>query len=692
MHLTDSSALSKPPSWDRYGVVQQCRAHYLQRLVVVAQEAGVLEPRALEQLQEGAGAFFEAMVSAARRSGFEQADGLTASRISLVDDNQLEQELRRDDIARRLYDRCAENLWRLHLRCVTLLNRPELVLKDNPMSPDGVSAGLAALCAALGLSQEKILDLLDRLEQQLALHMPVLYGELADLLAQAGVAAAVAQRSIVQAPSGPAGEPASGGEDPLAALKGALLQQTASPGPTGGGVVQLAPAGGGPVQVVDTELLERLLDRLKTLDAFTPTNPELIMHGAGSDGPGRPPAALNARNLGVAGPDGASIDALALIFEAIFAHPQLAEGARAAIVGLQIPVLKLALQDRSFFSERQHPARLTLDRMAVLATGLPPSAGFEHPVCQQLNQIAAGIRNAPRLGSETFTAALAGLDAAIAARGEAIEALAAAYQPLVARVEQEGQAASVARQFLASRLQAGLPQEFVEFLEHDWFAVLEAACRTGGVQGQAWQAASGLVDELLWSIAPKQTQEERQRLAALIPSILKRIPIALAAIGRRLDPGSPFLDACFALQTAAMRGRALPPAAPARPQGGLEEAIQAPVGRGALQHYDLEAGGRLLKVLRYPEPGNITVTPGRRGEWLEFQLPDAGAGLLCGRLSWDGPGGEVLLANPDWDFAVYLGPGVLDALLRVRQASRCNATSLFDEAAEQAARLMAAAS
>ena len=655
------------PNFDAYTVIQDCRRHFLASLNSLAREGGIHSARALQALEEGAGGLFDDLLRTDRRSGFALAEGLTASRITLVDDHQLEQELRRDDMARRLHERCTGSLWRLHLRCITLLQRPDLALKDNPFGPDLICAALAHPCAALEFRLEQTLDLLDRLETVLAENLPRLYEALQARLEQAGVEPAQNQRSIVHRPGAPGNaEAAAPGRDPLASLKGALLAGTG-----GNAMAPASPAPAAP----DSESLERLLDRLRTLEAFTPTTPELIRLNPGGN---PPPMSLNARKLGVSGPDAATIDALALIFEAIYNQAGLADGARAAIVSLQIPVLKLAMQDSGFFSRQDHPARQTLERMARLATGLPPQAGFDHPVCRRLNQTATAIRSGQPTRIELFEAAVRELDQAIAGRDAEIGALARRYLPLVTDMARHDEARREARQLVDAYCTASLPPTFGDFLATHWQPVLEAAWLQGGSSGQGWQDARQLMDDLLWSIEPKQSLEERQQLAALVPTLLKRITAALGAIGRSLDAQSPFLDTCLALQTAAMRGRSLAPAA--TPPSG-----PPPEPRPALRQ--IQADGLRLRILEAGAAGPGNGEALNPGEWLDLPLPDGSR--VCGRLSWQGENGDWLLANPDWDHALLARNGALAPLLRQGQAWCCSRTSLLEAAAEQAGRLMA---
>ena len=60
---------------------------------------------------------------------------------------------------------------------------------------------------------------------------------------------------------------------------------------------------------------------------------------------------------------------------------------------------------------------------------------------------------------------------------------------------------------------------------------------------------------------------------------------------------------------------------------------------------------------------------------------------LCGRVCHIGTAtGKLLLANPDWDFAVALNPAIVENQIKDGRASISSRISLFNAAAEQALR------
>ena len=52
---------------------------------------------------------------------------------------------------------------------------------------------------------------------------------------------------------------------------------------------------------------------------------------------------------------------------------------------------------------------------------------------------------------------------------------------------------------------------------------MQDAAENGGVDGERWKASNTTFAELLWSIQPQAGPEERKRLVALVPALLKRL-------------------------------------------------------------------------------------------------------------------------------------------------------------------------
>jgi hypothetical protein len=74
--------------------------------------------------------------------------------------------------------------------------------------------------------------------------------------------------------------------------------------------------------------------------------------------------------------DRITVDVIALLFDYIFRDPSIPDSLRNLFGRLQVPIVKAALLDRTFFSDKRHPARLLLDHLADAAVGAQNDEGY----------------------------------------------------------------------------------------------------------------------------------------------------------------------------------------------------------------------------------------------------------------------------------------------------------------------------
>ena len=668
---------------DAWEILRDCRAFFLKQLVRLLQEADKLPEDSLRAFAKGASAYFDDIVSTEKVTRFDQLGSLTASRISLLGEDDLELDIRLSSFVAQLHETNSNELWRVYLRFVTLLGRPELSPNDNPVGPKLVAMGLVALCKALDDNRDRALDRIERLEDHFAEFLPGVYLALNDFMVSRGVSAA--QPTIVTAPdlAEYSATSAGGGMlaiDPAAALQKSLIgQHMAGRQPANQAANQAAWTGGAAASLVTQAMFGRLLARLDDLERAG----RLATEGS-AENHRRP---LNATELGVpnGAPEAAAIDALAMIFEAIFESPSLPDAIKSALASLQIPLLKAAMLDATLFTADAHPARQLLDKMARAAVGLPFDVSSRHPLCVSIQQIASRVRGEFVSDNQVFLNHVAELDKLIAERDAATAQSAAAYRPLLQRLGQSDQAASRSREAIEQFcMGADLPATITRFLREHWQRVLRQVFLEHGDDSPEWKESTLAIDNLLWSIRPKHDIEERKQLARGLPQLLQVLTKGMQRISLSDALRAEFLDACFALQTAAMRG-ASPPVANDTPvpESG---AVSRAAGAGP-DVSELQVGAQLLKILdlagAHAGPGKYRQTQVRVGDWVAFRMVDDQA--LCGRVSnIDRFSGKLLFANPDWVFAVLLHPALLDNQFKAGTASVASQVSLFNAAAEQA--------
>lgn len=682
---------------DSFQILSNCRALFLRRLGALLQDSGLVSGNAVRAIQEGAGAYFDEMVSTGRRGSFaEEAHGLTSSRITLVGEEDMELGIRLDNLSAKLFEATGGGLWKIHLRFISLLRRPDLPKSDNPVGPKGISQGLQAMFAAAGASSiEQKLALLERIESHLTQNLPALYAEINDFLDRGGVE--TAQPSIVGAQENPlAGRRPQKSENSLLALQSTLLARLSAAPPTAAAIPEAAGDGGAAASLLSQATLERLLFRLNELDrqgAFrqdfrpgtTPSNESLIPElFAGDAAVNAAPRILKSAQLGIpatAG-EGLAIDTLAMIFEAIFNDPALPDALKATISSLQITLLKVAMKDTTLFTDSHHPARQVIDRMGQAVLGLPADVPARHPVCAGLFEIAGQLRGEQNISNAAFTDALAKLDALITSRNAELATAVEPYLPLLRQVDRGDEAGIAAMNAVDRIIERNPPPAIRNFLNASWRKVLRQVWLDHGPESSQWAAHLTAIDDLLWTFQPKTDPEERKTLARRLPVILKLLKTGMEQVGVSAHAQEAFLDDCFKLQTQALRATPSPAADGTLPElapVGLHAKEGTPV-TGRVQIGDLAM--TTLDLSDFQSSAALSI-PAAIGDWLELQI-DAGKPLAA-RLSYVSPGSRrAMLLNPDLGLAIAIHPVLLDRRLRSGEARNLTAASLFDDAASRA--------
>jgi hypothetical protein len=681
---------------DSFQILSNCRALFLRHLGALLQDSGLVSGNAVRAIQEGAGSYFDEMVSTNRRGSFaEEASGLTSSRITLVGEDDMELGIRLDNLSAKLFEATGGGLWKIHLRFVSLLRRPDLPKSDNPVGPKGISQGLQAMFTASGASDiEQKLAQLERIEGYLAQNLPALYAEINDFLDRGGVE--TAQPSIVGTQeNSPAGRRPQSTENSLLALQNTLLARLPV-APAAAAMPEAAGGGGAAASLLSQATIERLLFRLNELDrqgtfrqdfrpGTTPSNESLIPElFAGDAVASAAPKILKSAQLGIpatAG-EGLAIDTLALIFEAIFNDPALPDALKATISSLQITLLKVAMKDTTLYTDSRHPARQVIDRMGQAVLGLPADVPARHPVCASLFEIAGQLRSEQNISNAAFTDALAKLDSLIASRNAELSTAVEPYLPLLRQVDRGDEAGIAARNAVDRIIERNPPPAIRNFLNASWRKVLQQVWLDHGPESSQWAAHLTAIDDLLWTFQPKTDPEERKTLARRLPVILKLLKTGMEQVGVPAQAQEAFLDDCFKLQTQALRATpnpagdgTLPELAPV----GLHEKEGAPV-TGHVQIGELTMTTLDLADVQSSAAPSL---PAAIGDWLELQI-DAGKPLAA-RLSYVSPGSQrAMLLNPDLGLAIAIHPAILDRRMRSGEARNLTAASLFDDAASRA--------
>ena len=275
--------------------------------------------------------------------------------------------------------------------------------------------------------------------------------------------------------------------------------------------------------------------------------------------------------------DAMTMDVVALIFDYIFRDPSIPDSQRRIFARLQVPIAKAALLDRSFFTQRSHPARRLLDDLAAAAVGAHGSPEYQ----REFEALSATVVDRICEGFHTDLDVFATADAAIRPFVEQEQANSAEVADpdigdALAAEASDADRARV-RSLLRDRL-AGLdvPFEIRSFVESLWADHLAAIHAGEGVDSEAWRTAMATLDDLLWSISAKERNAQKSKLTRMIPTLVRRLRAGVAALGAAGERVGGFFESLYRVHIEVLRPaaertagrRAAGSAAPASPTAG----------------------------------------------------------------------------------------------------------------------------
>jgi hypothetical protein len=320
--------------------------------------------------------------------------------------------------------------------------------------------------------------------------------------------------------------------------------------------------------------------------------------------------------------DERTLDLLSRVFETVLLDDSIPPRARELLQVLQVPVLKAALVDKNFFFEEAHPARRLVDLMSRV--GWEQHGNPDDPLFQAMQRSVARAGDAE---PDAFADAVAELEAGIAADETAQEEALAAPVASALRQEKHDVAARQARDAIALRVQGGGVFDVVSgFLEQRWATVLTFAYTIEDARPGAVGNATRAMDDLIWSVKPKATQEQRKALIARLPRLLATLNKWLDAIKWQDAERLQFFARLAEYHAAIVR-------APIElsPERQLELAVEA-AQQDALRRVELENAALDRATAREAE---VSAVDGlERGMWLEFRTAE---GARKVKLAWVSP-------------------------------------------------------
>ncbi|MFZ5510265.1 MAG: DUF1631 domain-containing protein [Pseudomonadota bacterium] len=649
-----------------------------------------------------------------------QVMSLSATELSLVEDDDLTKRITVKEIAGHLKESCDEELYALGQRVGVLLGKEELSDEENPISPESVCEALEAACEELEGNVRLKLLLLRQLERHVSAALINVYRELNQQFVAWNILPDLRRgyRRPVNKTVSPRvpGQPAAGSgdkgtvsqpQDLLSTLQQLVQTQYLAGAASGGSAASLGVVPGAALPASENQL-GAFLDSLTQLQrGELPPAPEGAAPAFAAplpvDGSVNVVRQLKTQGMVQGAPlDNITIDIVAMLFDFIFDDSKIPDPIKALVGRLQIPVLKVALLDHTFFSSKAHPARRLLDGISAATVRWSREVDQEDPLYLKIADIVGRIQEDFENDTQIFVDLLDELERFVDEQEAEEQSLVCRSAEMLEQREHEEIAWVVAGEQVQRRLGPGVPDAVREFLLNQWQHVLKVLYVCHGEEHESWRGALATMDDLIWSVAPKNGVEERRRLVALLPDLLGRLHEGLDVIALSHAQRAPFLDVLVDLHSAAVKAglqAALGTENAPTPSVWQEKALAAAPAEAApeqeeskgellvtrVTENDIQIEEVMLVGARREDGGNgdiyvDRVNGLRRGDWVEFRQEDGSA--VRRRLSWVSPKRGIFLftSHGAAGTALSISPDALAHQFRYGFADIVHEEPLFDRA------------
>ena len=493
-------------------------------------------------------------------TGAESEAGLSPRMedLDLVEHDTLEESLAVTNMVSKIYVACKEEVGLLNRRIGFLLKDPELLRAKNPIGPEVVCNAFREACGDVesGIKVKLIImKLFDR--YVVSEEMQPLYRDINKLLIERGIlpelrhevrrTGSSRQQSATTAPATAAGLPqgsdAVADEDVFATLQQLMLRGL-SGGLPSGTVVGGASGGGGQLSSGSTGT-----GVVNTLTLLQQGNSELVAGGMGNFSnadlvSGSVNVIRNIQSSGIVGNvgavDGMIIDVVAMLFDYVLDDEDIPAGMKVLIGRLQIPMLKVAMLDKGFFSRKSHPARRLLNVIAEAAVGWDGEQ--DQALYQRIDAVVQRVLVEFESNIELFAELLEEFEHFLAKERDKARHHEEQSALMVQGKERLRAAKQRVRTEVGRRCRSSLPKFVRQFLVSYWQNLLLVTLVKEGDESIAWKRALTAMDNLVWSLQSKATVEERDRLVNLLPSLLRVLREGMLLISMREDDFQAFLE------------------------------------------------------------------------------------------------------------------------------------------------------
>ncbi len=524
---------------------------YFEAMRYLRRERENIERQYLNALLKGYDDFWQSQTQK-RQGGSASATSLDLDEddFSLVENETLETDLAVGTLINKGNNLFHRDLYALNKRFAKLLGCSEIGNEDNPLAPHMLGKTFAEVLRPLTLELKVKLVLFKLYENHVIGELEVVYEILNDALSENGVLPEI-PRKIKKRSGGQGTNQAQQMDSADSDTPSSIPDQTAyiqaiqamhtliSAWRSQAGLPSLANMAHEPgVVVTETEELVGALSSLQepeqvarlttALQQEEGANVKLVLANHLSE--------MHGGTRALTQVDEDVIDMIGMIFDFILEDRNLQDKIKAIIGRLQIPIIKVAILDKSFLSKKSHPARGLLNQLAHAGIALSGDEDLDqNPVFQRITETVDRILNEFTQNIEIFEELLQEFTQFMEQEGRRSERLEERTRQSVESKEHLLLAKKQVADEIARRLSGKqLSPRLKHFFSNTWKDVLLLSCLRKDRDPENWDAKLALTDSIFLTLTPPKDASECRRILQRIPGVLRALRQELEQIS--LDP------------------------------------------------------------------------------------------------------------------------------------------------------------
>ena len=225
------------------------------------------------------------------------------------------------------------------------------------------------------------------------------------------------------------------------------------------------------------------------------------------------------------------IDVVSLLFEYILDDPVIPAQMKVLLMRLQMPILRVALEDKTFLTDRSHPVRDLLNSLVAAASRWADEGDYsENSIYGRVDWAVQQILSSPEQRLDLWEEVNQNFSMFMLHE----ERGAVVAEERLSEVAKGRERLSLARrtvdEVLEKLLPRSIPAPVYQIIDEVWRDVMTLALLREGRKSKQWKQAVDVVERLLDSAVPKADLEERRRYVIKVPKLYADLRRGFASI------------------------------------------------------------------------------------------------------------------------------------------------------------------